>query len=786
MSRTAAVGERTDGSSRIELELPIGGMTCTNCAHRISQELASQDGVIEAAVSFATRRARIVGYEVASGELAGRAAAAVSSLGYSVLQQSSSPAAAAAAIATVERDGEAAQAGADASTARDGPGLPWHDWPLAAVLAACCWLVSMVEALQFARWQFAVGAAATVSLAWGGRRVLANAWGAARHRSTTMDTLISLGVLAAWVWSTAQVASGSSSHLYFDAVAVIIAFVTLGRWLEDRAMTRTGDAVRALAELAVPSVRLADGTEINAAELDVGMQFVVRPGERIATDGVVTEGTSAVDVSMMTGEPVPIDVAPSHEVVGGTLNGNGALTVRATAVGADTALARITELTRRAQDSRADVGRLADRVSAVFVPLAVGIALVTFVAWLAVGGLWGDDGATLEDFGDAITAAVAVLVISCPCALGLATPVALAVGVGRAAQLGVLVRGAQVFEDSRRVDAVVFDKTGTVTRGTMSVTDVVVPAWHPGTAGGAAGLLALSACAESASEHPIGRAIAAAAAPRASADTPELLEAHAVPGVGLTASVRLPSSATNGGRHDANSGERGIDVEVRVGKQALFETVPPDVSDAIAAAERTGATAVLAGRGPVAEGVIVLTDEIEPSAAAAVTSLHDGGVRTHLLTGDNERTAQAVGSTIGITDVTAGVLPQGKAAAIERLQAGGSRVAMVGDGINDAAALATADVGIAAASGTGIARSAADITLLNRDLRLVPATLGLSRRVLGTIRGNLFWAFAYNVAAIPLAAFGVLDPMVAAGAMAASSLFVVGNSLRLRRFDAGS
>ena len=615
--------------------------------------------------------------------------------------------------------------------------------------------------------------------------MLANAWGAARHRSTTMDTLISLGATTAWAWSAAQVASGSSAHLFFDAAAVIVAFVTLGRWLEDRALTRTGDAVRALAELAVPTVRLVDGTDIDAADLDVGMQFVVRPGERIAADGVVTEGISTVDVSMMTGEPVPVDVTPGDGVVGGTLNGNGALAARATAVGADTALARITELTRRAQDSRADVGRLADRVSAAFVPLAVGIALMTFAAWLAVGGLWGDDGATLAAFGDAITAAVAVLVISCPCALGLATPVALAVGVGHAAQLGVLVRGAQVFEDSRRVDAVVFDKTGTVTRGAMSVTDVVAPAWQGGTARSAADLLSLSACAESASEHPIGRAIASAAAPHAPEDTAELLEAHAVPGVGLIASVHLPPGAANGGGADTVNGERGAVIEVRVGKQALFETVPVEVSNAVAAAESGGATAVLAGRGPVAEGVIVLTDEIEPSAAPAVTALRDAGVGVHLLTGDNERTAQAVASGIGITEVTADVLPQDKVAAIERLQAGGTRVAMVGDGINDAAALATADVGIAAAAGTDIARSAADITLLNRDLLLVPATLRLSRRVLGTIRGNLFWAFAYNVAAIPLAAFGVLDPMIAAGAMAASSLFVVGNSLRLRRFDAG-
>lgn len=822
MSRAAAVGDDVDASSPLELELPIEGMTCTNCAHRIEQELSSQAGVTEATVSFATRRARILGYEDTPGKLASRAAATVGSLGYSVpqaglarLTRQAGPAAESSGAATTQTRSEGTEAGETSGTGGSAAGdikLAWHDWPLTAVLAVGCLLISMVDALQFAGWRFAVGAAASVALWWGGRRVLNNAWGAARHRSTTMDTLISLGALTAWTWSTVRLASGSSSHLYFDAAAVILAFVTLGRWLEDRAMRRTGDAVRALAELTVPSVRLLDGTEIDAVDLAVGMQFVVRPGERIATDGIVAEGTSAVDISMMTGEPVPVDVAPGGEVVGGTQNGNGALVVRATAVGADTALARITELTRRAQDSRADVGRLADRVSAVFVPIAVSIALVTFVAWLAVGGLGSGDGSTLETFGDAVTAAVAVLVISCPCALGLATPVALAVGVGRAAQLGALVRGAGVFEDSRHVDAVVFDKTGTVTTGQMTVTSVAAPAWRGPDAHGDAVLLALAACAESASEHPIGRAIAAASS--ASGEFPPILaSAEAVPGLGIRASVRVPArssdaSGPNSGDADPDRGSAEPDagpnggaaempddvgagtadrspggtVEVCVGKRELFASVPDAVDELAGEAEAGGATAVLVGRDGEAEGVIVLSDGLEATAAAAVAVLRRAGIEPHLLTGDNERTAQAVAAEIGIDNVTAGVLPADKAAAIGQLQADGARVAMVGDGINDAAALATADVGIAAAAGTDIARSAADITLLSRDLRLVPATLALSRRVLRTIQGNLFWAFAYNVAAIPLAATGVLDPMLAAGAMAASSLFVVGNSLRLRRF----
>ena len=792
MSRAAAVGDDVDASSPLELELPIEGMTCTNCAHRIEQELSSQAGVTEATVSFATRRARILGYEDTPGKLASRAAATVGSLGYSVPQAGLARLAAeSSGAATAQTQSEGAEPGATSGTGRSAAGdikLAWHDWPLTAVLAVGCLLISMVDALQFAGWRFAVGAAASVALWWGGRRVLNNAWGAARHRSTTMDTLISLGTLTAWTWSTVQLVSGSNSHLYFDAVAVILAFVTLGRWLEHRAMRRTGDAVRALAELTVPSVRLVDGTEVDAVDLAVGMQFVVRPGERIATDGIVAKGTSVVDASMMTGEPVPVDVAPGDEVVGGTQNGNGALVVRATAVGADTALARITELTRRAQDSRADVGRLADRVSAVFVPIAVSVALVTFVTWLAVGGLGSTDGSTLDTFGDAVTAAVAVLVISCPCALGLATPVALAVGVGRAAQLGALVRGAGVFEDSRHVDAVVFDKTGTVTTGQMTVTSVAAPAWRGPDADGTAALLELAACAESASEHPIGRAIAAApAAPGGHA--PMLAGAEAVPGLGIRASVRVPASTgVADARHGNAEAAVGSDAmtEVCVGKRALFASVPDAVDELASEAEAGGATAVLVGRDGNAEGVIVLADGIEPTAAAAVAALRTAGIGPHLLTGDNERTALAVAAEIGIDNVTAGVLPADKAAAIARLQADGARVAMVGDGINDAAALATADVGIAAAAGTDIARSAADITLLSRDLRLVPATLTLSRRVLRTIQGNLFWAFAYNVAAIPLAATGVLDPMVAAGAMAASSLFVVGNSLRLRRFTAGA
>lgn len=784
MSRDAAAVNAPAEPYELELELPIEGMTCTNCAQRIEGELASVDGVSAASVSFATRRARITGRERNPGDLVASAASAVGSLGYSVPQRAHTAASADSALPAADPAGPDGNGPSQTLAPESGrAGLAWHDWPLTAVLAAGAVAISMVDALHFAGWRYVVGASATVALWWGGRRVLRNAWSAARHHSTTMDTLVSLGAVTAWLWSGSQLISGADAHLYFDAAAVIVAFVTLGRWLEDRALTRTGDAVRALATLAVPTVRLVDGSEIAAADLAVEMRFMVRPGERIAADGVVVEGASAVDVSMMTGEPVPVDVASGDEVIGGTLNGTGALVVRATAVGADTALARITELTRRAQDSRANVGRLADRVSAIFVPIAIATSVVTTVGWLWAGGLFSGDESTAAVLGDAITAAVAVLVISCPCALGLATPVALAVGVGRAAQLGVLVRSAQVFEDSRSVDTVVFDKTGTVTRGRMSLVDVAAPEWRGPESDPGLALLRLAGCAESASEHPIGRAIAAAAPGTTAGQAHDLVHLDAKPGLGVTATIRMSTDADARGDSDGD-GERGTTVEVRIGKPALFATVPEAVAEFAERAEAKGSTAVLAGRGDTAEGVIVLADEIEPSAREAVAHLGERGISAHLLTGDNERTAHAVAAQIGIDTVTAGVLPQDKFAEITRLQASGARVAMVGDGINDAAALASADIGIAAASGTDIARSAADITLLSRDLRLVPATLALSHKVLRIIRGNLFWAFAYNVAAIPLAAFGVLDPMVAAGAMAASSLFVVGNALRLRRFGA--
>jgi Cu+-exporting ATPase len=593
-----------------------------------------------------------------------------------------------------------------------------------------------------------------------------------------MDTLVSMGTLAAWIWSTVvlvaaigdessdmgdmgdmggmggmSMSGGDGLHIYYETGAVIIALILIGKWLEIRAKRRSGDAIRALADLGVRSARLEDGREVPLEDLTVGTRFVVRPGEKIATDGVVVEGQSAVDASMVTGEPVPVEVGPGDEVIGATVNANGSLVVRATRVGADTALSQIIRLVDEAQGSRAEVQRLADRVAAVFVPTAIAIALATLVGWLVIAG----------DADDAFTAAVAVLIIACPCALGLATPLGIMVGTGRAAQLGVIIKGGEVLEDTRRIDTIVLDKTGTVTEGKMSLVDVVAPDAD------ADALLAVAAAVEQRSEHPIAQAIATAASNRgASGLVGTATDVGAVegfvnkPGFGVTATVD--------------------GVEVRVGRRSMFDTVPASIERAAGSAEGDGNTAVLAGRNGLAEAVLVVADTVKATSAEAVRAFHDLGLSVTLLTGDNERTATAVGAAVGVDHVIAEVLPDAKAAEIVRLQAEGRRVAMVGDGINDAPALAQADLGIALGTGTDVAIEASDLTIVSGDLRAAADAVALSRRTLATIKGNLFWAFAYNTAAIPLAALGVLNPMIAAGAMGMSSLFVVSNSLRLRRF----
>ncbi|HYN32480.1 MAG TPA: heavy metal translocating P-type ATPase [Ilumatobacteraceae bacterium] len=714
-------------------DIAVEGMTCAACANRIQRTLTKLDGVSDVRVNFANGRATVMhDATIEDGQLR----AAIERLGYE---------------APVTADHDQAEQRREADLRRR--------WIVALVLGIPVVAISMVPPLMFDGWEWVAAILATPVVFWCGWGFHRAAWMNLRHGTTTMDTLVSMGTLSAWTWSTvvllggigdesamAQSMQGMSSdnaHVYYETATVIIALILIGKWLEIRAKRRSGDALRALAGLGVRSARLVDGTEVSIESLTPGMQFVVRPGEKIATDGVVVDGHSAVDASMVTGEPMPVEVGPGDEVIGATVNANGSLVVEATRVGSDTALAQIVRLVDEAQGSRAEVQRLADRVSAVFVPVAIGIALVTLVAWLAITG----------DVNEAFTAAVAVLIVACPCALGLATPLAIMVGTGRAAQLGVIIKGGEVLEDTRRVDTIVLDKTGTVTEGRMSLVEVLAPG------GDSDQLLALAAAVEARSEHPIAQTIASAA--RTEGRVVDTFVNR--PGIGVIANV---------------DGE-----EVRVGRRQLFDTVPTAVAQAASSAEAQGRTAVLAGRGATAEAVLVVADTVKATSAEAVAAFHDLGLTVTLLTGDNIKTAQSVGRAVNVDHVIADVLPEAKAAEIMRLQAEGHRVAMVGDGINDAPALAQADLGIALGTGTDVAIEASDLTIVSGDLRAAADAVALSRRTLSTIKGNLFWAFAYNSAAIPLAAFGLLNPMVAAAAMGMSSLFVVTNSLRLRRFD---
>jgi P-type Cu+ transporter len=717
-------------------DIAVEGMTCAACANRIQRTLTKLDGVEQVQVNFANGRATVMHDEAVADDTL---RAAIERLGYQ---------------APVTSDHDEAERRREADLRRRWVVALWLGVPLVAI--------SMIPPLMFDGWEWVAAALATPVVFWSGWSFHRATWMNLRHGATTMDTLVSMGTLSAWTWSTVVLLAsvgddsdgsmngmsmgGDGLHVYYETAAVIIALILIGKWLEIRAKRRSGDALRALADLGVRTARLVDGTELPVEQLVPGMRFVVRPGEKVATDGVVVEGDSAIDASMVTGEPVPVEVGPGDEVIGATVNANGSLVVEAVRVGADTALAQIIRLVDEAQGSRAEVQRLADRVAAVFVPTAIAIAIVTLFAWLAITG----------DANDAFTAAVAVLIIACPCALGLATPLGIMVGTGRAAQLGVIIKGGEVLEDTRRIDTIVLDKTGTVTEGHMSLVDVVAPDAPAGL------LLGLAGAVESRSEHPIARSISAAAAEQGSLPGP--VEAFVNrPGVGVVATVE--------------------GTEVRVGRRQLFDTVPGPVERAGAAAERAGNTAVFVGRAGSAEAVLVVADTVKSTSREAVAAFHDLGLRVTLLTGDNDRTARSVGAEVGVDSVISEVLPDAKAAEIVRLQAEGRRVAMVGDGINDAPALAQADLGIAVGTGTDVAIEASDLTIVSGDLRAAADAVALSRRTLATIKGNLFWAFAYNTAAIPLAAFGVLNPMIAAGAMGMSSLFVVTNSLRLRRFD---
>ena len=743
---------KPDETSHVELLL--GGMTCSSCAGRIERRLNKMDGVT-ASVNLPLERATVT---VPEGVTPDQLIAEVEKAGYSArLPEPPRPA-----------DADAAAAPADDEATRVA--ALKQRFVLSAALAIPVVLLSMVPPLQFDAWQWLAFAMAGPVVLWGGWPFHVAAVRNLRHGTASMDTLISVGTLAAYAWSIWSLFVGDAGdpsmrmgwhffgstggdEIYLEAAAGVVAFILAGRWLEARAKRRAGAALRALLELGAKEVAvLRDGREerIPADALQVGDRFVVRPGEKVATDGVVEDGSSAIDASLLTGESVPVEVAPGSSVTGATVNVGGRLVVRATRVGADTKLAQISRLVSDAQAGKAQVQRLADRISAVFVPVVIALAVGTLGAWLGAGG----------SADAAFTAAVAVLIIACPCALGLATPTALLVGTGRGAQLGILIKGPEVLESTRRVDTVVLDKTGTVTSGRMSLV-AVVPA--PGEVEDE--VLRLAGALEDASEHPIAQAVAAAARDR-------LGELPAV---------------------DGFENRRGLGVQGVVDGQAVVAGRPSLLADwgvplpeplqrAMADAEFLGQTVIAVAWDGQARAVLAVADTVKPTSAEAVRSLKGLGLEPILLTGDNEAVARAIAAEVGIETVIAGVLPEQKVDEVRRLQAEGRRVAMVGDGVNDAPALAAADLGLAMGTGTDAAIEASDLTLVSGDLRAAADGIRLARKVLRTIRGNLFWAFAYNVAAIPLAAAGLLNPMLAGAAMAFSSVFVVTNSLRLRTF----
>jgi Cu+-exporting ATPase len=742
----------TSRTEERSVELAIGGMTCAACANRVEKRLNKLDGVT-ASVNFATEKARVSfdGAPTAVEELV----AQVEKAGYT---------------ATVPR----AERSADEEAAEEhDPTRALRDRVVVSlVLSVPVIAMAMVPALQFTYWQWASLALAAPVIVWGALPFHVSAWKNLRLGTATMDTLVSLGVTAAFLWSLYALFLGTagtpgmthpfeftiartdgSANIYLEVAAGVTSFILLGKYFEARSKRRAGTALRALLELGAKEVAvLRDGREemVPVDRLAVGDRFVVRPGEKIATDGTVESGTSAVDMSMLTGESVPVEVAPGSTVVGATVNAGGRLVVRASRVGSDTQLAQMARLVEDAQNGKAAVQRLADRVSGVFVPIAIMIAVGTLGFWLGTG----------EPTAAAFTAAVAVLIIACPCALGLATPMALMMGTGRGAQLGILIKGPEVLESTRRIDTVVLDKTGTVTTGTMALAAVTVAEGQDEDE-----LLRLAGALENASEHPIAQAIARGAAERVGT-LPEPEDFANIEGRGVQGVVEGHA--------------------VLVGRVALLrewsQDLPDDLADAVGAAEAQGRTAVAVGWDGRARGVLVVSDTVKPTSAEAVRRFRELGLTPILLTGDNKAVARAVADEVGIEEVVAEVLPKDKVDVVARLQAEGRTVAMVGDGVNDAAALAQADLGLSMGTGTDVAIEASDLTLVRGDLRAAADAVRLSRRTLNTIRGNLFWAFAYNAAALPIAAAGLLNPMLAGAAMAMSSVFVVTNSQRLRRF----
>jgi len=741
-------------ASAPSVELEIGGMTCASCAMRIEKKLNRLDGVV-ATVNYATEKAKV---QIPEGYDPALLVAEIEKTGYT-----------AALPAPPAGKGSGAEDGEG-----DDPELRSLRTRLigSVVLSVPVIAMAMIPALQFPYWQWASLTLAAPVIVWAAWPFHRAAWMNLRHGTATMDTLISMGTLAAFLWSLYALFLGTAgtpgmthpfsftlapsdgaSNIYLEVGAGVTMFILAGRYFEKRSKRRAGAALRALLELGAKEVSvLRDGveTKIPVERLQAGDEFVVRPGEKIATDGVVVSGTSAIDASMLTGESVPVEVGPGAAVTGATVNAGGRLVVRATRVGADTQLAQMARLVEEAQTGKAEVQRLADRISGVFVPIVIAIAVVTLGAWLGAG----------FPAAAAFTAAVAVLVIACPCALGLATPTALLVGTGRGAQLGILIKGPEVLESTRTVDTIVLDKTGTVTSGRMTLVDVSVEEGED-----RAELLRLAGALEDASEHPIAQAVAAAAT----------AEAGVLP---------VPESFEN----VEGRGVQGVvdGHAVLVGRETLLadwsQRLSPELAAAKAVAEGGGKTVVAVGWDGRARGILVIADTVKPTSAEAVAQLKRLGLVPVLLTGDNEAVARRIAAEVGIDEVHAEVLPQDKVDVVRRFQDEGKVVAMVGDGVNDAPALAQADLGLAMGTGTDVAIEASDITLVRGDLRSAADAIRLSRKTLGTIKTNLFWAFAYNVAAIPIAALGLLNPMLAGAAMALSSVFVVGNSLRLRAF----
>lgn len=730
------------------IELSIGGMTCASCATRVEKKLNKLDGV-SATVNFATEKARVAfGDEISPEQLV----SAVESAGYQ----------------------------AELPQRPDGPTEPADD-PTAALkqrLLICIALsvpvvaMAMAPALQFTYWQWLSLTLAAPVVIWGAWPFHQAAWTNLRHGTATMDTLVSMGTLAALGWSVYALFWGTAgmpgmthpfeltiartdgtSNIYLEAAAGVTTFILAGRYFEARAKRRAGAALRALLELGAREVTVRrDGAEqrIPIEQLAIGDEFVVRPGEKIAADGTVVEGASAVDASMLTGESVPEEVAQGDQVVGATVNVDGRLVVRADRVGSETQLAQMARMVEDAQNGKAQAQRLADRISGVFVPIVIALSVATLGFWIGSG----------FPVAAAFTAAVAVLIIACPCALGLATPTALMVGTGRGAQLGILIKGPEVLEDTRRVDTVILDKTGTVTTGSMTLVDVfAAEGEQPGE------VLRIAGAVESSSEHPIARAIASGAQEKFG-ELPAVASFNNLRGLGVSGEV---------------DGHAVLLGRLRLLADQSFD-IPGELEDAVARAEGDGRTAVVAGWDGRARGVLMVADAVKPTSAEAISLLKRLGLTPIMVTGDNEAVARAVAAEVGIDEVIAEVLPQDKVDTVTRLQRDGKVVAMVGDGVNDAAALAQADLGLAMGSGTDVAIEASDLTLVSNDLRTVPDAIRLSRKTLSTIKGNLFWAFAYNVAALPLAAAGLLNPMIAGAAMAFSSVFVVSNSLRLRAF----